>query len=387
VIRIDVAERRRRLVARHHLGAAYAATDVVALAERLGGLHATDPATPFLSARARVPGFIPADLERALYDDRSLLKHLCMRRTLFVLAMRVAPVVHAAVSLDVAARQRKQLTAQVEVAGIASDGAAWIRTAERATLRALAKRGPSTGAELSRAVPEVTGKISYGEGRKWASVQGVAGRVYAQLAVDGRIARSRPRGGWTSSQHRWTVTEPMRPVPVNEARAELARRWLATFGPARVEDLKWWTGLAMRDTRAAIAAVGALEVDLDGERGVVLPDDTEPTAPSEPGLALLPALDPTTMGWQARPWFLGEHGALLFDRSGNAGPTVWWDGRVVGGWAQRASGEVVVRFLEDVGREAKAAADREAGAVEQWLGDVRVKSRFPVPLDLQLRTM
>jgi len=71
------------------------------------------------------------------------------------------------------------------------------------------------------------------------------------------------------------------------------------------------------------------------------------------------------MAWTARDWYLGEHRSALFDRNGNAGPTVWSDGRVVGGWASGASGGVVVRLLEDVGSEASVAieaeADRSAG--------------------------
>ncbi|HEX6390519.1 MAG TPA: M48 family metalloprotease, partial [Solirubrobacteraceae bacterium] len=45
----------------------------------------------------------------------------------------------------------------------------------------------------------------------------------------------------------------------------------------------------------------------------------------------------------------------LFDRSGNIGPTVWCDGRIVGGWAQRTDGEIALALLEDVGAGAAAA--------------------------------
>ena len=44
----------------------------------------------------------------------------------------------------------------------------------------------------------------------------------------------------------------------------------------------------------------------------------------------------------------------------NIGPSVWCDGRIVGGWAQRPSGEVVFRLLEVLGRAAKAAIEQEA---------------------------
>ena len=148
-------------------------------------------------------------------------------------------------------------------------------------------------------------------------------------------------------------------------RAELARRYLATHGPATLTDLKWWTGWTVRQARTAVADVGAVEVDLDdGELGYVLADDVEPAdaaAPGtsdEPAIALLPTLDPTAMGWKQRDWYLGEQATRLFDTSGNVGPTVWVDGRVAGGWAQRADGEVVFRLLQDVGAEDEVVGRR-----------------------------
>jgi len=103
-----------------------------------------------------------------------------------------------------------------------------------------------------------------------------------------------------------------------------------------------------------------------------------------PWAALLPALDPTPMGWRERGWFLGEHGPALFDRSGNIGPTVWWDGRIVGGWAQRPRGDIVFRLLEDPGAEAGAAVTAEAERLQAWLGPVRVTPRFRTPLEREL---
>ena len=127
--------------------------------------------------------------------------------------------------------------------------------------------------------------------------------------------------------------------------------------------MRWWTGWTARETRAALAAIPHAEVDLGGSTGYVLADDLEPTRPPAPAAALLPTLDPTTMGWKEREWYLGPHGATLFDSNGNAGPTVWWDGRVVGGWSQRRDGEIVYRLLEDVGADAVGAIEAEAERV------------------------
>ncbi len=123
-----------------------------------------------------------------------------------------------------------------------------------------------------------------------------------------------------------------------------------------------------------------MEVDLDGETGYLLPDDLEAIDPVAPWGALLPPLDPTTMGWFERGWYLGAHREQLFDTSGNAGPTAWWDGRIVGGWLQSEGGEVVLQLLEDIGAEGMRALEQESLRLTEWLAGTRVVPRFPTPL-------
>jgi len=128
-----------------------------------------------------------------------------------------------------------------------------------------------------------------------------------------------------------------------------------------------------------------VEVDLDGATGFLLPDDLEPVPAPEPGVALLPGLDPSTMGWKQREFYLDPaHVPVLFDRNGNGGPTAWVDGRIVGGWAQRRDGTVVLRLLVDVGAENRVALERAAYELERLLGDVRFTPRFPAPLQAEL---
>jgi Winged helix DNA-binding domain len=386
---IKTRERRARLARRHHLAPAERADDPVAVADDLVGLHATDPATVFLSLRARTRDVDPPAIERALYEDRTLLRMIGMRRTLFVLPLELAAVVRAACTDAIAASQRRRYAAMIEQAGIATDGERWLDEAAEATYTALAARGQAFGNELSRDVPLLQERIHYGQGKTWAGSVRMTTWVLFQLAAQGRIVRGRPRGSWMGSQWSWApasawLTRPLARLEPEPARAELARRWLRAYGPATVGDLQWWTGWNLRDTRAALAAAGAVDVELESATGVVLPDDTEPTAATEPWVALLPSLDPTVMGWKERAWYLGDHAPALFDRAGNAGPTVWWDGRIVGGWVQRKDGEVVYRLLEDVGADARAAIDAEAAAVRAWLGERRLSARFPTPVEREL---
>ena len=386
--RIDVDERRARLGVRHHLAPSTRVANVADVARDLVGVHATDPASVFIGTTARMRVADTQAVEQALYDERAVVRMLGMRRTMFVEPVDLAPVVHAACTRALVAQQRSRLIGLLEGAGITKSGGRWLAGVEAATLRAIATRGEATAVELSKDVPELREQIPYGEGKKWAGKQGVSTRVLFLLATEGRVVRTRPLGAWTSSQYRWALMEAcvsgIVDLPTELARLDLARRWLASFGPATPADLKWWTGWTSQQVKHVLAEVGAVEVELDVGTGAVLPDDLAPVTPPEPWIALLPALDSTVMGWTARDWFLGEHRAALFDRSGNAGPTVWWTGRIVGGWGQRPDGEVAFRLLEDVGRDVTAAVAAAADGLGSWLGTVRVKPRFRTPLEREL---
>lgn len=205
------------------------------------------------------------------------------------------------------------------------------------------------------------------------------------MSAAGRIVRASNDGGWTTSRPRWAAAEAwlgagIAALPDREGRARLVEQWLGAFGPGTAEDVRWWLGSTVTAVRAALADLEAVEVDLDGEVGYLLPGDLEATEPVEPWAALLPSLDPTTMGWIGRDWYLGLHRAQVFDRNGNAGSTAWWDGRVVGGWRQDESGVVEVQMLEDAGEEARSALGAEADRLTAWLGGARVQPRFPSPL-------
>jgi hypothetical protein len=387
-------ERRARLALRHGLVPAGRAAmpGVTAVAGALGGLHATDPATVFLAARARLAESSVAAIEHALYDERSLVRMLGMRRTMFVVPAALVGVVQASSTRALVPGERRRFGALLETAGITDDGAAWMRETEDAVERALRARGEATAAELGEDVPALRAKIHVAPEKSYGAVQGVVTRVLFLLAADGRIVRGRPLGSWTSTLYRWAPVDAWLPggveaLDTDVAAARLAERWLHAFGPGRATDLKWWTGWTTGLVKRALAQLDVAEVALaDGSPALVLAGDAEPVAaPAESWVALLPALDPAPMGWQERSWYLGEHRAACFDRSGNIGPTIWCDGRIVGGWAQRkADGEIVVRLLADIGAEARHAVAQEAERLRAWIGAARVTPRFRTPLEREL---
>jgi len=385
VRKVDVAERRARLARRHALARGQGAADVVEAARRLVCLHATDPSTVYLSAWARVDGMALDDLDRALYGERSLVKHLAMRRTLFVFPREALAAAQAGASARVADAERRRLVRDVEKAGLHRDGERWLARAGEAVLAALADGREATSSELRAEIQLLDGSITYGEGRSWGGQMPVGPRVLTTLSAAGQVVRATNDGRWTTSRPRWTsmrawLGEEVPPLPEAEGVAALVERWLRAFGPGTEADIKWWLGSTLRLVRTALEEIGAVEVDLDGQKGFLLPDDVEPAEPVEPWGALLPSLDPTTMGWFERDWYLGPHKPQVFDTSGNAGATVWWEGRIVGGWNQAENGEVVLQLLEDVGADALAALEVEAERLTAWLSGTRIQARFPSPL-------
>ena len=385
---ISDEERRWRLASRHRLFSP--SRSVVDAAGAMVGLHSSDPATVFLSARARIPGLQQGDVERALYDERSVLRIHAMRRTMFVIPTELAPILHRSSTVALQAGERKRTVDMVERAGIAADGSAWVTTVSERTLQALRARGEAVATELTTDVPELGEKITfYKRDGSVLTTMGLSTRVLFLLAIEGKIIRGRPKGSWVSSLYRWAPLEdwigrPMPEIGRADAQSLLLEKWLESYGPATELDMKWWTGWPVSHVRKALDDLGAVEVQVASGRAYVLAHDVDPVEPVGPWVQLLPSLDPTTMGWKERDWYLGIHYARLFDRNGNAGPTIWVDGRIVGGWAQRNDGEIVWELLEDIDPEAEAEVENQAARLRDWLGDKVVIPRFRSPSDKEL---
>ncbi|MFI6585810.1 winged helix DNA-binding domain-containing protein [Embleya sp. NPDC050493] len=381
--RISDDERRARLGIRHRLAPGARAANAEDAARAVLLLHATDPATVYMSTCARLAEPSSAEVERALYDDKSLVRMPGMRRTVYVVPREIVHVVQRSSTDAVAITQRR-----VMLQFLASGGydEAWLDEVETATVAALTELGEATAMQLGEVVPQLRTQIRVAIGKPYEANQGVSTRLLFTLSCEGRIVRAKPQGSWLSSRFRYTIAPPLPEIGRTEAKAELVRGWLAAFGPGTSDDLKWWTGWTVADTRHALAAVRAVEVALDnGSVGYVLPGDEEPGPTPEPWAALLPALDATPMGWKERDWYITpDLRERLFDRMGNIGPTVWWNGRVVGGWATRADGEVVWQALVDLPPEANKAIEAEAARHTSWLAGMCVTPRFRVPLEREL---
>lgn len=377
VLHFPDASRRARLARRHALHPEFRLADPVTATRAMTALHATEPATVHLALQARVDGLTVDVVDDVLNERRTVVKQLAMRRTLFGFTRDLLPAALGSVSARVAAAELRRLAADVERAGLATDGTAWVEAAAADVLAHLGDSGSFDAATLRKQVPSLASRITYGTG-KWAQEAPIAPRVLTLLGARGQVFRGRNAGHWRISRPLWTSARAWlgtvpEPLPEAQGYAELVQGWLRTFAPGTETDLCWWLGVPKGTVRRALADLGAIAVELDsGETGWVLPGDDEPDDPVTPWAALLPVLDPTLMGWKQRGFYLDDADVpYLFDSVGNGGTTAWWNGRVVGCWVQDPDAAVRVVYRDDPGAAAREALAREAARLTAFFdGDV-----------------
>ena len=222
-------------------------------------LHATDPASVYLSVLARSAASTLADVSAAMYERRALVRWMAMRRTLFLLPRADVPVVQAAVSTPLAAVLRRRLVSQLKRNGtqppIDGELETWLSSLQGRVEQALRARGSATGAELAADVPALRTFIP----PRAASdrPQNVTSALLTMMSAGPHRPRHPDR----------LLDEP--PPPLGARRALVARRpartdrrrltartrrrWLARFGPATANDLQWWTGWNQATARHALA--------------------------------------------------------------------------------------------------------------------------------------
>lgn len=381
---IDDRERRARLAIRHCLAPEHRASDVVDAAAAVVALHATEAASVYLGIAARSDAITPDDIDRALYTDRSLVKHLAMRRTLWAFPRETLPAAWGSASARAAAAERRRLVKDVVAHGLADDGEAWLDRAVDAVERRLANGELLSASELRAQVPELEGEFEVSPAKAYGGTFHFAPRVLTVMGAEARLMRGTNSGHWRTSRPQWCLAETWlatRPdaIPAAKGYAELVHKWLAAFGPGSIDDIQWWLGSTKAAVRTALDDIGAVQVRLEREAvGWVLSDDVDsPPNLLEPWPALLPTLDPTLMGWKDRAHYLSaDHVPYLFDSNGNGGTTAWWDGTVVGCWVQDPDGAVRTVLLDDVGADASHSLEIEAARLTRWLDGTIISSVY-----------
>ncbi|MGI8946743.1 MAG: winged helix DNA-binding domain-containing protein [Ornithinimicrobium sp.] len=308
------------------------------------------------------------------------------RRTLWVATPATTRRMHAAATLRVAAAERRRTVGFLGVGGV-PEPEEWLTRAKRQVVELLRGDGPMTTREIGRRLPELTVPLGVSDpsGRSLPAHP----RVLSGLGFDGVLVRTRPTGTWINGQYTWAVMDDWLPggvggLPERGARRDLTEHYLQRFGPATSTDLQWWAGWSKTATTRALADAAAQEVETDDGPAWVAADDAGTSLEPDPWVALLPGLDPTVMGWKERSFYLPAKAAPAWDRNGNAGPTIWVDGQVVGAWGQARDGSIRTHFFVDVPAARRAQVAQRAVKLRAILGPVRYAVRFPGAINAEL---
>ena len=292
--------------------------DVVDAVERIGGLQAQEPASPYIGLWARLARFDAADLTAAI-ADRRLVKSTLMRATLHLVSVRDFGSLWPAI-VPMLENQRRQDR---------------LEPPDAKRLAALRERVAAYAAE-PRSLTELRDHVGEVDGLPADELVWWLRRrhplVHAPTAVPWSFGR-RPllvdADAWLGDS-KWS-----HPATVME---HLVRRYLGAFGPASVADIARWAGLSVARVRAGIEAVDAAgdlrDYRADSGRALVdvadgaLPDDGVAAPPR-----LLPMWDSTVLAYDDRTRVVSDADrARVVARNGDTLPVFLVDGSVAGRW-------------------------------------------------------
>ncbi|MEZ4321668.1 MAG: winged helix DNA-binding domain-containing protein [Myxococcota bacterium] len=346
---------------------AQSAPDVDTLVRSHLGLHSTDYATPYLSALARIEGLDPTGLFTRLQCGDGLVRLNAFRNTVHVVHAADAGLVSAATG------------AAVEKVGRRSPGLKNLADAEidrgLDALCAAIEGGPHTNAAIKAAVPGLAGDL-----RMWMYIamgRGLVVRADSPHARSNRVRYALARD--------WCPFE--RPDP-EDARRDVLLRAIDAFGPVTADDLAWWLPASKGEVKRVLAATGPdyTSFEEDGNEYWLHASLREAPTDGPLGTWLLPYEDSLLKGYKDRDWLLapGLRDVVFPQRvkhwappdgtapesvqkgvnvSGEARPSIWWDGQVVGRWEER-EGALVWQLHHDVGSEATARIAHRIEALE-----------------------
>jgi hypothetical protein len=316
---------RRRLRAQH-LHTRLPAASLHRMVADICGLHAQVMSSAELAAAVRLDGLTAGTVATALWSDRSLVKAWAMRGTLHLLTTEDYPLYAAALS-----NRRFDLDAPwLKYHGLlASDVPALIDAVSDAL----------DGRQLIR--EELGGEVVRRLGdSKWETLLASGwGAVLKPVAFQGRLCFGPSEGNRVTFVRPDQWLGPFERLDPVEALAEVARRFLAAYGPARVEEFARWWGVQPKAVRPVLTADhGFVQVEVENARPAwTVPDAPAVTAEDAPVVRLLPLFDPYTVALRRdgeRP-LAGPEKDLVYRKAGWISPVLLVDGQIAGVWEHR----------------------------------------------------
>jgi hypothetical protein len=327
---------KKYLLNKQHLLPESRSDSIIQVAEDLCGLHATCPATPYLSLFVRMNDFTKSDLKEEVEIKRSLIRTRSIRNTLHLLPVEKYFSVFVATRLQ----SEKRAAQYIKHLGLSKDE--YKSFADKIVV-ALSDRG-LTASEIKKE----TGNSKY------------TGHIINLLCDEGAIVRGKINGGWKSNNHRYySFGNFFKGIDSGKHKErkvfeDFVLRYVRTYGPVKNTDIIWWSGLNKTIIGDILNNIGArlIELEIPESPGifVMLKDDYQSfqlfQTAEDNAIHFLPAMDPYIMGYKNRLRFIDEaYYNYVFDRFGNAAPVILLNGEVIGIWDVADEKKLVKFFL------------------------------------------
>lgn len=337
---------RQLLLRRHRL-------PVPRAVERLAGIQAQWPPSPYIGLWSRVEDFRADRLVRAV-TRRQVIKATLMRTTLHLVSA-ADYLAYAGIYRGSRIRQlERQLAALGESADFAAEG-------ER--LAAFAAECPRTRPELLALLGRQ--KLRIDERSPWLVWYGLAAYAGLVNGPESSVWRAHTAGGTFVPARTWLGADG---ASGDAAAGHLVRRYLAAFGPASREDVAKWTGMARSVVDQGLAQLELRRFRDELDRELV----DLPRAPLPPGDApapprFLPRWDNLLLAHDVRTRVLPEeYRPAVIAKNGDVAETFLVDGFVAGLW-KLEGGRVRLSPFTPLPRVARREVEDEARRQEAFL--------------------
>jgi Winged helix DNA-binding domain len=323
--RIDPESLPRRRAAAQLLHRPASVADPAQVARAVCGVQAQDPYPARLSFRSRSRRLTGAGIDRARTEERSLLRTWLMRKTIHMI-----PTEDAGWMLPLFEPMIEQWArGRLEQLGMPASSVA---KALRVAKQALEREGPLTRPQVRERIAAAGIELDSQTGLHIIGLEVTSG--IACLGPDrGRTTCLVLRDDWLGERPRFDR---------ETALAELARRYLAGFGPAGEDDFSKWSGLPLRDLRAGLARISPeLQEARVGEHTLLTLRGRSRRSPPPGVVRMLGAFDTYMLGYKNRDFAVApEHRAAIKSEAGGGliRPVIVEDGIVIGSWRYSRAG-------------------------------------------------
>ncbi len=363
----------RLYLIKHHLLRKAKKNQLARVVDDVCGLHAQAPTTPYLSLWSRVENFENTQLDKALYNDKTLVKTWCMRGTLHVIPSEDLPIYNKAL--------RKMWLEQHEPSNHAPG---WPSMDDRKRLiypkilEALSQK-PLTRNELSAEVHQLLKDDS----KPYESFFSAWGGILKETAYQGLTVHAQPCGREScfARLDKWLPHINLDEIDEDQAKERLLIKYLHGYGPASLQDFSTWSGLNITDFKKAIEGVRPQleEVEIEGVKGrfLMLREDFKAldsiSVNEKAPACLLPKFDSILLGHKVRTRIIeDEHRKYVFKpKVGDIAATVLVDGKVVGTWRQEKTRRVLaitVTPFEKIRKDDLKEVEEKARELSQFMG-------------------